>query len=356
MNVNLGGGATLTWGSSTFNPATLILNETTANATLTFQNPLDLGAATRNVRVNAATAVLSGVVSGAGGGGLIKDGSGTLLLSNVNSYTGATVINGGVLGVYNLALGGVGSGIGASGSAASNLLLGGGTLQYLGTGVTTDRLLSVGSAGGGLDASGAGNSAVTFANGGVLSFVGTGARSLLLTGTSSGANTLAAVIADADVGSPTSLLKSGPGTWYLTGSNHYNGDTTVTGGLLRALVISGTGNTTVLSGTLTVGSMQQQSLSVGAGGVVVLGGVAAGGSPDANVSPLLPADIAALPLAALLTTAGESGAAAISPLLPPPTATASQSAAVPEPAALTLLLAAAATLLALRRRAKNYSR
>src|SRR5204863_6405007 len=57
-------------------------------------------------------------------------------------------------------------------------------------------------------------------------------RTLTLTGTSTGANTMTSVIADPSSGS-TSLLKSGAGTWVLAGANTYTGNTTIANGTLK---------------------------------------------------------------------------------------------------------------------------
>jgi len=68
-------------------------------------------------------------------------------------------------------------------------------------------------------------------------------RVLTLTGSNTGNNTLAAVIADAS-GLPVSLVKNGSGTWRLSGANTYTGATTVQAGRLI-------GTTTSLQGTIT---------------------------------------------------------------------------------------------------------
>ncbi len=140
------------------------------------------------------------------------------------------MITGGVLYADFLANGGSVSNIGASTNAATNLVLNGGTLQYTGGATSTDRLFSVGSSGGTLDASGTG--AVKFTNTGSMDFNSqSGIRTLTLTGTNTDSNTLAAIIGDNE--GATALIKSGTGTWVLTAASSYTGATTISAGTLQ---------------------------------------------------------------------------------------------------------------------------
>ena len=150
---------------------------------------------------------------------------------NSNTYTGATNVTGGTLVISKLANGGVVSSIGESSNAASNLVLNGGTLQYIGAGDSTDRGVTVGtgfSILGTLDSSGTG--AINFTNTGPLAYANANIVSTFtLTGNNTGANIFALAIDDNN-GAPgtvngfgiMSAVKSGTGTWILTGNNTYS--------------------------------------------------------------------------------------------------------------------------------------
>ena len=145
----------------------------------------------------------------AGTAGLIRTSAGTLTLAlatnpsntNLSNYIGATVIENGAINVAALANGGSNSSIGAAAATASNLVFGGGTLQYTGsTATSTNRLFTIGDANGNsatLDASGSvAAGTMSFTGAGSIAFGNTSAHTLNLTGTNTGANTLASVIGD----------------------------------------------------------------------------------------------------------------------------------------------------------------
>jgi autotransporter-associated beta strand protein len=228
--------------------------DASGTGTINFTNTGAIGI----VGPNALTLVLSGTNTGANtlaavfsngtsASSLNKSGSGTWVLAGTNTYTGITTISGGVLSISKLANGGSASNIGAATSAATNLVLNGGTLQYTGNAASIDRLFSLGTtAGSALDSSGTGT--VNFTNTGSMGFNSqSGARTMTLTGTNAGNNTLAAAIGDN--GGATSLVKSGAGTWVLTGTNTYTGTTTISGGVLR--VGNGGASGTLGSGAVT---------------------------------------------------------------------------------------------------------
>ncbi len=203
----------------------------------TISGPITLAA---NSRISAAGGgaaggTITGTISGPYNLEVYSNAAANVLNLNApNTYSGTTTITTNVLATNSLDIGGNPCGLGTSSSAASNLILNGGTLRYTGSGATTDRLFTLGdggSANGTLDASGSG--AVNFGNPGPLAYGATTARTLTLTGTNAGLNTLAALIADNPSGGATGLTKTGPGQWVLANSaNTYTGTTTLTAGTL----------------------------------------------------------------------------------------------------------------------------
>lgn len=171
---------------------------------------------------------------------LVKVGSGTLTMTGTststqfsstnNYYAGGTVIRGGTVSVS--VMNSVYSSDTNRGplGVIGQVTLDGGTLQYIGSSSDpSNRKFTLGSNGGGLDASGFG--ALLFTNHVAMLFTNSGPRMLTLSGSSTASNLFALGIGDSGTDA-TSLTKGGAGLWLLTGTNRYSGATSVTGGTL----------------------------------------------------------------------------------------------------------------------------
>ena len=158
----------------------------------------------------------SGAISGSTG--LTKTNTGTLTITNVNSYTGPTILGGGVVQVSSLSLAGSPSSIGSASADPANLVFDGGTLRYLGPTVSTDRPATI-NAGGGV--------------------IGVASNDTILTISGS-------------LGGAGLLTKTGPGQLTLTPINAYAGGTVLSNGILQVNnnAALGTGGFTNYNSTL----------------------------------------------------------------------------------------------------------
>ena len=239
-------------GASTLAGGTLSMASDTAlsyRSTLTVNNAgtLDLNghlitidglAGTGSIINNSATRVT--LTTGASGGGgifagtindgtgviaLTKIGSGTVTLSNVNGYTGATTVTGGLLAITSTgALGAI------PGSATpGNIVLNGGGISATNTfEINSNRGIAVG------PATGSGSGSLDAAQNQTLTYNG--------------------IIANNSVGTG-GMTKTGLGTLTLGGGNTYSGDTWVRSGALQIAAAnaipsgSGKGNLSLDAGT-----------------------------------------------------------------------------------------------------------
>lgn len=242
LTVNIGGSAaTLVWGAAGFNPATLVLNGTTATAALDLANGLDLNGATRNIRVGANTATVSSISNSATGNpaGLVKGGAGVLRLPNANSYDGGTTINGGTIAVGNNgALGAglvtlAGGGLSADGGARSlsnNVVITGAASISGSNNLNLTGSVTNSSATQTITTSLTGGAVFQIAGTLYLSESAAAARTLQIFG--SGDRLISGVIAN-NAGTNTlgsHLFFNGGGTLTLTGTNTYSGRTLAAGG------------------------------------------------------------------------------------------------------------------------------
>ena len=234
--LSISGGGTLDIGTN---------NVTTGVASLTNGGIAGTGIVTGTsfLANGSQTFTVSAVLAGTGATLTkgVTDGvsnGGTLALTNNNTYTGATTIGatgttsmlqGGFVIVNSLADGGLPSGIGASTSDPSNLVLNNGELIYTGAGGSTNRSFTI-AAGtyGGILSSGTGPLTLSFTGA-----ITTSGGTLDLDGTFAGANTF-----DPDITGTTNLLKQGVTEWQILGTRGYSGSTTIQNGTLTVDTIA----------------------------------------------------------------------------------------------------------------------
>ncbi|MCW0219819.1 MAG: autotransporter-associated beta strand repeat-containing protein, partial [Prosthecobacter sp.] len=109
-----------------------------------------------------------------------------------------------------------------------------GTLALGATSASTDRLFTLTGSGVTLSSTAANNNAIIWRNTGAIVHGTNADRTITLTGTSQGENTLNPQITDS-TGFVTSVTKTGTGIWKLGNTNNtYSGDTTITQGILMA--------------------------------------------------------------------------------------------------------------------------
>lgn len=193
------------------------------------------------------TLTVGGVVSGTVG--INKQGTGTLVFNGLNTFTGSINLRQGTLQINTLRNYGAASSLGAP--TSGNIAIAttnSSTLNYTGTGDFSNRPIQVGPTGSaGVTANVANNGSgplvftATAFNTPVGITTGSAPRSLALSGsfgTTTTPNEVQGVIADNTLNGATapasqvSLVKSGAGTWKLSGSNTFTGNTTISAGIL----------------------------------------------------------------------------------------------------------------------------
>ena len=261
-------------------------NTTAANSFIINTDLLITGVGAKTFTLGGANTganAFAGKIADAAGSviSLTKTDAGTWIVSGSNMFTGKVTVSGGTLSLPSLDVAANPNPLGQSANTAANLLLAdGATLKYTGAAATCDRLFTLSTTANNgtvtLDSSGAGT--LNFSNTGSVAY-GTAtsgkSRTLVLTGTQTGNNTLAASIAD-NGASAVAVSKTGAGTWILTGSNTNTGATTVSAGKLWI-----NGNQSGASGNVTV------SANASLGGTGTLGGnttIAANGKLEFNIS------------------------------------------------------------------------
>ena len=216
-------------------------------------NGLDFGTGNVSLTANATQNILSGtltiggVVSGSFG--INKQGTGTLVLNGLNTFTGITNLRQSTLEINTLRNFGSASSLGAPASGDITLATtNSSTLNYTGNGDSTNRTIQIGPTGSAgvtatLSNNGSGPLVFTAANFNTPVGITTGSapRTLALGGSFGDAatpNEVRGVIADNTLNGATapasriSLVKNGTGTWKLTAASTYTGNTTISAGTL----------------------------------------------------------------------------------------------------------------------------
>ena len=252
----LGGSYTIAQGSG----GTLVLNNGAGTALInnlggnnTISAPVQIESNTSVAAAGSSMLTLAGAISEQGGSfGLTVNGTGTVILSGNNNYSGGTTLSSGTLDV---------TGSGTLGASTDTLTVAGGTLDLGGTSQMV----------GAVNITGAGT-------------IQTG----ILTGSSysdsapSGTATVSATLAGSGA-----LTMSGGGTLALNGANTYSGGTIISSGTLTVgnLTALGTGDVSMSGGTLETGNGIHEINVAGnytqTGGTLVLNlsGTTAGASP-----------------------------------------------------------------------------
>lgn len=209
-------------GNASYNGPTLINAGTLQYANLTTFNSVPTIAPGANLAFleNIAQTATFGQIIG-GGGNVIKNGLGTVILNQVNTYGGTTTVNGGTLQITNT----------QSANATGGYIVNNGGTLLIGNGTNAGVLSN--------------NNNITVNAGGIVAFTRNNAYGY--TGIISGAGNVEG--------------RTGGGVITLSGANTYTGSTTVTGGtvVLAGSGISGGGLNVRTGGTLTLDFGQANS-------------------------------------------------------------------------------------------------
>ncbi len=274
-------GTTILTGANSYSGGTVVASGVLQGTTTSLQGTINNNSSV--IFNQATTGTYSGVMSGSGS--LIKQNTGTLILSGTNTYSGGTTFSGGILSISSDNNLGNGSGtltfnkgtllstagftssravlltdhgtIAVSGSplTMSGIVSGSGTLTKIGSGTLV--LSGVNTYSGGTAFSGGrlsisadtnlGNTSgsLTFNEGTLLTTADlTSSRTVLLTGNGTIEVSAAPVSLLGVISGSKALTKTGHGTLVLSAANTYSGGTIVSSGILQ-------GTTTSLQGAIT---------------------------------------------------------------------------------------------------------
>jgi autotransporter-associated beta strand protein len=214
--------------------------------------------------------VINGAISGAGG---LSKGAGLnelTLAGAANSFTGSLSILQGTLTAASLA----DSGVGCNGTGSIHLGSGSntGTLNYAGTGAVLSRPVDLAGTTGGGTLSHSGTGLLRFLGDLTFAVSSTSAKTLTLQGGTSGVGEFAGVIRDNPGGGVTQVVKSGSGTWTLSGNNSHTGGTRIeSGGTLNLNSASALGASSLtFAGNATLDNTSGAPITLAAGNSVIL--------------------------------------------------------------------------------------
>ena len=235
------------------------------NLNAAFNGNIELTAAARLQMESGATGTIPGTITG--GFGIEKTQSGTLVLAGENSFTGSSNIAGGTLRLTD------GAGLGAP--TAGTTIANGATLQFAGgincpeplvlngnnTAANATRVINAGGnniLSGNITPSAGGTNHGLRSDAGKLTVTGniapnvSGTRAFFIRGSGDGE-----ITGGFNKGNATTapLTKEGTGTWILSGTNTYNGDTTISAGTLQIGNGGTTGRLTATSGIVNNASL-----------------------------------------------------------------------------------------------------
>ncbi|MCX6916425.1 MAG: autotransporter-associated beta strand repeat-containing protein [Verrucomicrobia bacterium] len=195
---------------------------------------------------------------------MTKTGTGTVKLGDANTYTGATIINNGILRISDaLSLGTVAGGTTVNAS---------GEIELEGTGLTVNEPLTL--------------------NGGEVCNLGNintyGGLITLTANSGVDADAGKLIITSVISGGSCGLTKSGPGTVELTGANTYTGPTTISAGTLSL----STGSAIVDTGAVSLANVSGATLLLNSSKTIgsLSGGGATGGEVSLGVNTLTVGD------------------------------------------------------------------